>query len=142
MYYASAGMLSIVLHVIINFDVLRNSDFGMSSHVKSKYRHYLWTVLIYYAVDASWGFLYDLRIVPLTYAATVFFFLTMVLTLFLWMRFIVAFLGNINAFGKALHFMGICVLLIERALSSSISLYLMYLSSKKTATMSRDSYVT
>ena len=113
MYYASAGILSIVLHVIINFDVLRNSDFGMSSHVKSKYRHYLWTVLIYYAVDASWGFLYDLRIVPLTYAATVLFFLTMVLTLFLWMRFIVAFLGNINAFGKALHFMGICVLLIE-----------------------------
>ena len=113
MYYASAGILAIVIHVIINFDVLRNSKCGMSSSVKCKYRRYLWMVLVYYAVDASWGFLYDLRIVPLAYVATVLFFFTMVLTLFLWMRFIVAFLGNINAFGKALHFMGICVLVIE-----------------------------
>lgn len=110
MYYASFGLLSIILHVIINFAAMKKSREEKKNERLVRYRLFLYGVMLYYVADILWGFLYDLKIVPLVYADTVLYFLSMGLTVFLWMRFSVAFLKQSDIFGKMLTTAG-CVIM-------------------------------
>ena len=105
MFYASFGLLSIVIHIIINYEILKipKSSDGV---VKRRYRSFLLGVLFYYASDVLWGFLYDTKNVPLVYADTVLYFATMGLSLFLWMRFIDSYTNNKTFWSKILTFSG------------------------------------
>ena len=60
MFYASFGLLSIVIHIIINYEIMKipKSSDGV---VKRRYRSFLFGVLIYYVSDVLWGFLYDAK---------------------------------------------------------------------------------
>lgn len=104
MYYASFGILALVIHIIVNFESLRRPKEGANFIVESRYRYFLFGVMIYYISDFLWGFLYDLRIISLVYADTVLYFVSMGLTFFLWMRFSDSFLrrhGNFKIFLSA-----------------------------------------
>ena len=105
MFYASFGLLSIVIHIIINYEIMKipKSSDGV---VKRRYRSFLFGVLIYYVSDVLWGFLYDARIVPFVYADTVVYFAAMGLSLFLWMRFIDAYTDNKSIWSKILTLSG------------------------------------
>ena len=105
MFYASFGLLSIVIHIIINYEILKipKSSDGV---VKRRYRSFLLGVLFYYVSDVLWGFLYDTKNVPLVYADTVLYFATMGLSLFLWMRFIDSYTNNKTFWSKILTFSG------------------------------------
>ena len=113
MYYASFGMLAIVIHVIINFEAMRKHHSGIETLTWRRYASFLRGILLYYIVDVLWGFLFDLKIVPLVYADTVLYFLSMGLTVFLWMRFTVAFLNRDNLFSKILTYAGWGIFIFE-----------------------------
>ncbi len=94
MYYASFGILSVILHIIINFDVIKYGRRAESNRTVLRYRQFLFSMLIFYIADLSWGFLVDLKIRNLVYADTVLFFATMALSVLLWTRYVVAFVDK------------------------------------------------
>ena len=113
MYYASIGVLSLILHIIINYDILffrRSKDM---SPAEIRYRRFLYSVMLYYASDIMWGTLYELRLIPLVYADTVIYFAAMVLSVLFWTRFVVAYLGSSNTFGKVLIYAGWMIFIYE-----------------------------
>lgn len=113
MYYASFGMLSIVIHLIINFEAIVKPVKTGNVVVWKRYRAFLLGLLLYYASDVLWGLFYASKIVPLAYADTVMFFFSMGLTIFLWMRFIVAYLNRRDFFSKVLSYFGWSMLFFE-----------------------------
>ena len=102
MNYASIGMLSLVVHVIINFAALRKRYKSDTKVARSRYRHFLYGVMLYYAADICWGLFYENGWIALTYVDTVLFFMSMVSSVLMWTRFVVAFIDNNGRFGKFL----------------------------------------
>lgn len=113
MYYSSFGMLAIVIHVIINMRDMRKSPDDPADHADTAYRHFLLSLLFYYIVDVLWGVFYDYRLSPFSYIDTVLFFASMGLTVFLWMRYIVAFLDQRSDFCILLRYSGATIFGIQ-----------------------------
>lgn len=110
MYYSSIGILALVLHVIINSDTLFRKRNDGRVKVRKKYRAFLFAIMLFYVADSLWGSLLEMGLIALTYADTFLFFLAMGLSLFMWLRYIAAFL-NVNEFWtKVLHVVGWLVL--------------------------------
>ncbi|MBE5863076.1 MAG: diguanylate cyclase [Lachnospiraceae bacterium] len=106
MYYASFGMLALVVILIINYAALKNQKNARRPMVRSRYRRFLIVIMAYLITDALWGILYDLQYVALTYVDTVIYFLLMVASLLLWTRFVVSYLENKGVFEKLLLIAG------------------------------------
>lgn len=112
MYYASFGLLSLILHIIINYRAL--TKIKSDSPVPAiRYRQFLIGVMIYYASDICWGFLMDLKNIPLVYTDTVIYFFSMVLSVLLWTRYVVAYLDRKDLFGKILTYAGYAIFIYE-----------------------------
>lgn len=94
MFYASFGILAIIHHLIINIDVLKNGKKLPSDTPSFRYRQFLNSILIFYTADVLWGFLEENRLRYFVYADTVLFFAAMALSVHLWTRYVVAFLGK------------------------------------------------
>ena len=106
MYYASFGALSIILHLIINSRLIRVKWDKESSESIYRYKWFMISVTLYYIVDMLWGTLYDTRIVPLAYADTFLYFFSMVLSVLLWTRYVVSYIGRKGLFSSFLTFIG------------------------------------
>lgn len=103
MYYSSIGILALIMHVIINSDTLFRTRNDGRVKMRKKYRPFLFAIMFYYVSDCLWGALVEIGNIPLAYADTFFFFFSMGLSVFMWLRFIAAFL-NLNKFWtKVLH---------------------------------------
>lgn len=94
MYYTSIGILALILHLIINADSLFSKNKEGNVELHYKYRRFLFVIIIFYISDSFWGILLDLGLVPIIYADTVIFFLSMGLTVFMWVRYIAVFLNQ------------------------------------------------
>ena len=112
MYYASFGLLAAVIHLIINGEILFR-NYGKDDFVWRRYRSFLGGVMIFYVADILWGFLFDLKNVPLLYTDTTVFFLAMGLSLFLWMRFIVSYVNRKSITSKILVYSVWALFLME-----------------------------
>lgn len=106
MYYASFGMLSLMLHLIINHGILKKDDKAESHGGSSCYRHFLIILTLYYLSDIFWGFLDHGRIVPIIYMDTLAYFVTMSYSVLLWTRFVVEYIGREGARSKSLLYAG------------------------------------
>ena len=92
--YSVFSIVAIAIHLIINSD-LHIGRRG-STALGSRYRGFLMGVLAYYIADASWGILAGLGWTRCLYVETVFFFLSLVVFVLMWCRFVVVYLD----FGK------------------------------------------
>ena len=106
MNYASVGVLALILHLIINKEVMKRRKDRSGTRTMTLYRQFLYSVLGYYITDIIWGVLYELRIIPLVYADTVLYFTLMVLTVVLWVRFVIEYLDEKSRFGRFLKGIG------------------------------------
>ena len=111
MVYSSFGILALVLHIIINYDVIIKPDYRAES--LRPYRRFLISLLVFYVFDVAWGLIYDTGIVPLAYANTVLFFSSMVVTLALWTRYVVAYLNKKGMFSRFLTYSAWIILAYE-----------------------------
>ena len=93
--YSIFSIVAIVIHLIINFDLLTGRRKDVSERAK-RYRGFLTGILAYYVTDAAWGILAGLGWTRMLYAATIFFFLGLVVFALMWCRFVISYL----AFGK------------------------------------------
>ncbi len=96
MNYASFGILAVILHFIINKEIIRDMFKRRLQGAYYRYGQFLRAILIFYIADLLWGFLVDLKLRTLAYWDTVLFFAMMALSLLLWTRFVVAY---VNAHG-------------------------------------------
>ena len=94
MYYASIGILAVLHHIIINYDILKNGRKFPKEGSHYKYTQFLTIIFVFYVADLSWGFLTETNIRWLAYADTVLFFASMALSVLLWTRYVVAFLNK------------------------------------------------
>ena len=88
--YSVFSGVAIVIHLIVNFDLLSGRK-EIPAHGAS-YRGFLAGTLAYYVADALWGILAGLGWTRLLYADTVLFFLSLAAFVFLWSRFVIAYL--------------------------------------------------
>ena len=101
MYYSSVGMISLIVTVIINFEILKKHK-NEKRDTKRRYRHFLYAVIIYFVSDILWGYLYGERWVIPTYIDTTMFFIFMAISVLLWTRFVTAYLNTHGKFAKFL----------------------------------------
>ena len=88
------------MHIIVHADVLFGSPKTDHKVARTRYRTFLFSVMLYYVTDILWGICYDFCSVQLTYADTVLYFVSMALTLLLWIRFTVVYLDSNGRFGR------------------------------------------
>lgn len=112
MYYASFGLLALVIHLIINFNILKTPK-SKSSILQWRYKSFLNAVMVYYIADILWGFLSDLKILALVYADTVIYFTVMLLSVLLWTRYVVSYLNKDNSFSTIMTISGWAIFIFE-----------------------------
>jgi diguanylate cyclase (GGDEF)-like protein len=104
MSYSGVGILSLIIHFIINFEAVIKTKNTASAPVRSRYRLFLISAMIYYVVDATWGIAYETRILPFVFAFTTLYFLAISLTVLFWMRFIITYLNRKSVLNDLLKY--------------------------------------
>lgn len=105
--YSVMGILAIVIHLIINRDMLFLGK--QDSHVlhdMRRYQKFLWGVGVYYVTDTLWGILDGLGMVHILKIDTFVYYLAMSMAVVLWCDYVVDYLHQDNTFGKILKHFG------------------------------------
>lgn len=100
MYYSSIGMIALIVHFIVNIDLMKKVEKTSENTARLRYRHFLFVLIVYYCSDIAWGTLYEQQWIAATYIDTLLVFSTMVLSVLLWTRSVVAFTNDHGKFGK------------------------------------------
>ncbi len=105
MTYSVIGLLAIVIHCIVNVDIFRK---GKSSGFPAErdYLLFLICVLFYHSTDVIWGLLHEYRLAVLLYADTVAYFVTMALSVILWTRYAIRYLGGKSRVSTGIYYVG------------------------------------
>ena len=106
MYYASIGIIALIVLIIINIEALRKVKNTAENHLRLTYRQYLLALIAFFLSDILWGFFYEQRWFILTYTTTCCFFSFMALSVLFWTRGVVAFSGKNDKAGKILVLSG------------------------------------
>ena len=106
MYYSSIGMLSFALLLIINHRALAGTETGVATLAFYRYRKFLISVLAYMACDILWGFFSFLNQPLLIYIDTILYFLTMLVSVQLWVEYEVSYLDPKDLSGRILSYLG------------------------------------
>ncbi len=94
MSYSSTGILALLILIIINFEVLKRDPDKGALPVRKTYRRFLYASMAYFITDILWGFLYQSRLISLTYADTAVYFAMMALSVLFWTRCVIAYLDT------------------------------------------------
>lgn len=111
-YYSMISLLGLIIHIIVNYDILSRSDFEDRQAMRT-YKGFLGSIFIFYLLDMSWGVLAEIGISSLLYASTILYFMSLSIVLVLWGFFVVDYLkvpGFKGCFYKSL---GIILALFE-----------------------------
>ena len=115
--YSAAALLAIVIHLIINFNMLPGRRGRGSEKVYvTRYRAFLAGLFAYYLTDACWGIFAGLGWTRTLYADTVLYFIAIALTVLAWCRFIIAYLDLCRWKSRLLSWSGYALLALYIAL--------------------------
>lgn len=117
MNYSSTGIIALIIHLVINNDVMRRKDEKDLIPAYRYYRAFLLSVAGYFVSDILWGFLYEWQLITLTIIDTVLYFLAMACSILFWTRFVIAYLNKDNTFSKLLSGTGWLIFIIQTILS-------------------------
>ena len=91
MYYSAIGILAVFILLIENGDALFKRNAVFRQPVWNNYRHFLNSVLLFYASDILWGVLNSLKMAIPLFVDTSVFFVAMAFGVFYWTKYIVSF---------------------------------------------------
>ncbi len=106
MLYSSAGFLALIIHLIINHDVLWKNTNRELIPAHQSYRSFLFAITIYFISDILWGLLYEQRLVALVHLDTAVYFASMAFSILFWTRFVIDYLKEKNGFARILYIIG------------------------------------
>ena len=98
MSYSGTALLALLVHIIINLNVLRNTHYQHELPAKKAYRGVILSITLFYVFDALWGVLYEAHLHVPVFVDTVFYFIAMAASIFMWTRFIVFYLKERTRF--------------------------------------------
>ncbi|PWJ59104.1 hybrid sensor histidine kinase/response regulator [Fibrobacter sp. UWR1] len=101
--YSVIGLLALVLHIVINYDEIKNS---VPTQDGKNYRRFLIGVFFYYVVDSLWGLIAAAQSTLLLYADTVLYCAVIALVVLLWCQYVISYLNIRTAFGRVLKILG------------------------------------
>lgn len=104
--YSSAGILALIIHLTINYDILWNRGDMSFFPARRSYRAFLIAAGIYYVSDILWGILYEHGLIALCFIDTSVYFTAMAFTILLWTRYVIAYLREDGSFGRLLGIIG------------------------------------
>ena len=112
MTYSSTGLLALLIHIIIHFNVIRNTYYGKKEPNGKAYRGLILSIMAFYICDALWGILYDEHLLQAVAFDTMLYFCCMAATVFFWTRFVIHYLiGNeSNRFQTFLSLAGVALI--------------------------------
>ena len=90
--YSTIAAIALVVHVIVNWRELFHWRKASSRAGASEFRRFVLCLLAFFAADFLWGVFEGLKWPRVLYANTLLFFLSMALSVFIWSRFIIAYL--------------------------------------------------
>ena len=102
MYYSGVGIIALIVHMIINFEMMRKVYKERGSKARPSYRLFLFSLTAFYVSDISWGWIYAQRWLIPSYICTLMVFISMVTSVLLWTRSVVVFTGDQGGFSKML----------------------------------------
>lgn len=105
MNYSIVVITSILIHLILNNEYFRN--IVEKTEVNKAFTRYIWAALGYFVMDAVWGIIYDLHIPWLIYINSIFYYITMALTVVLLCRYVTTYLRLHTKFGRFINFFGL-----------------------------------
>ena len=115
--YSAAAFLAIVIHLIINFNMLPGRRGRRSEKVYvTRYRAFLAGLFAYYLTDACWGIFAGLGWTRTLYADTVLYFIAIAGTVLLGGRFVIAYLNLCKWKARLLSWSGYTLMALYVAL--------------------------
>lgn len=108
MYYALVGIISLVLLLILNYDVLFDPGYrAKKPEALNAYRFFLISLSVFFIADTCWGIFNENQLPVASYVATTFFFLTVAVIVFAWSRFVIKYVGDVKElFSKIANIIG------------------------------------
>ena len=103
MLYSIGPASLLIINLILNWESLKKYGFyaktqDKKNKVSIRYNFFILATSFYIIIDMTWGLLYEHRdipeLFPFIYSLTVFYFMFMLLTIFTWTRYIVAYLDK------------------------------------------------
>ena len=88
MTYSLIAILAVLIHCIVNIDILDVRRELKISAVKY-YRYFLYAAVIFHITDACWGFFYDRKLAIALYINTTIFFVALAISVLMWTSFVV-----------------------------------------------------
>lgn len=115
MSYSIIGIIAIMVHLIINRDMLWHYNDYTDVPAYREYRDYIFGMLFFCAADVLWGFFNDLKMIVPLYAITVIYFITMMAGFLLWTRYVAAYMegDNHSVFRRVLTAVGVTLFVCE-----------------------------
>lgn len=113
MTYASAGLVALIIHLIINYDVLHKKESSSIIPARRYYRAFLVSIAIFYVADACWGFFSGRRLLVPAYVVTLLFFFSLAFSVLCWARFVVEYLEVEGRTGKVIMVLGNALFLFQ-----------------------------
>ena len=95
---AGVGLIALLVHIIINFDVMLKNRGKIESKSHHIYKTFLWCVFVYYIFDILWGFIYDIKIPLLSFIWTELYFISVAAAVFFWTRFVIIYINRESLF--------------------------------------------
>lgn len=91
MPYSIFSVVALSIHILINVEMFTKKD--TVPYIK-QYRMFLLSIAAFYITDIFWGIFDYFKIYSALYTDTIFYFLTMGLTIFLWTIFVIRYLSS------------------------------------------------
>ena len=92
MYYSSIGLIALLIHFIINYNVLKKSSLVSTIPASLAYKRFLHSVMWYYITDVIWEPLYAFKLTQLVFIETEIYFAVIALSVLLWMQYVTTYL--------------------------------------------------
>ena len=112
MTYSAFGLLAVLIHLIVNYDVFQKKV-GSTFPAVRYYRQFLFCVILFHITDALWGIFYSYHLSLYLLISTTVYFLTMALTILFWTGFVVHYLEEKSLFCTAINYLGKLFFIIQ-----------------------------
>ena len=107
--YSVIAFLAMVIHLIINFDMLPGRKVS-SMHAVRDYRVFLSSVFAYYLTDAAWGVLAGLGWTKVLYVDTAVYYIAIAVSVLTLSHFVITYLGVKGMVSRMLFWFGYTLL--------------------------------
>ena len=91
--YSVIGLIAIVIHLIINFNVMFKPEHFKLQKASANYRYLMIAIFVYYITDVLWGFFAGLNWIPQLFLDTTIYYVAMSSAIVFYYRYIVEYLG-------------------------------------------------